>query len=39
MTLRIAQIAGRGVCSPRTYGGTEQVCSWLTEELVRQDTK
>jgi len=37
MTLRIAQIAPLAESvPPRTYGGTERVCSWLTEELVRQ---
>ncbi len=37
MTLRIAQIAPLAeAVPPRTYGGTERVCSWLTEELVRQ---
>ena len=37
MTLRIAQIAPLAeFVPPRTYGGTERVCSWLTEELVRQ---
>ncbi|MEO6781037.1 MAG: glycosyltransferase family 4 protein, partial [Bradyrhizobium sp.] len=35
--MRIAQIAPLAESvPPRTYGGTERVCSWLTEELVRQ---
>ena len=37
MALRIAQVAPLAESvPPRGYGGTERVCSWLTEELVRQ---
>lgn len=37
MALRIAQVAPLAESvPPRAYGGTERVCSWLTEELVRQ---
>jgi glycosyltransferase involved in cell wall biosynthesis len=37
MALRIAQIAPLAESvPPRAYGGTERVCSWLTEELVSQ---
>jgi len=37
MILRIAQVAPLAESvPPRTYGGTERVCCWLTEELVRQ---
>jgi glycosyltransferase involved in cell wall biosynthesis len=35
--MRIAQIAPLyESCPPRTYGGTERIVSYLTEELVRQ---
>lgn len=37
MTLRIAQVAPLAESVPPCgYGGTERVCFWLTEELVRQ---
>jgi glycosyltransferase involved in cell wall biosynthesis len=37
MTFRIAQVAPLAESvPPRAYGGTERVCAWLTEELVRQ---
>jgi glycosyltransferase involved in cell wall biosynthesis len=37
MTLRIALVAPLAESvPPRGYGGTERVCSWLAEELVRQ---
>jgi glycosyltransferase involved in cell wall biosynthesis len=35
--MRIAQVAPLHECvPPKTYGGTERVVSWLTEEMVRQ---